>query len=467
MKKDKRKGKGSFITWFKLALLGVAAVGAASLYTPYPLQLLREIRGCISKPAPKSPAVDENPVDTPEEKEATPGQKKTPTPKHSNIPTTPWKPDTNFTTTKINLPPFPPALPEQVEAGNYEHINSMARGISICSNVNFHKGTTAAQDRTKKQAFQVRVSLELFLPNAAQGDELLHAAPKLKEVLLQFDALMQNARVSNWYNALYLHKQNRLRKTAATLTRLLDKHNFYDTDTILEITAPQSNRKALWIQADMDVVSDGSDGDRLPTMPKKIRDSEHYQPSTSYRWRKKTKTPNPLLSAWEERLKKYKRANNKSEVERAERIIADLKLFSFLLAEYDSFIVVPLTVNEGDNKEYRPVAGDYAVVIVDNKVYPAIVGDFGPRYKTGEASLRLCKTINKNANINSRPISDLSASYIIFPGTKEPENGPIDYERLNTRCRELLEEIGGISESAEFVEMKDLLPQPQPVAPKQ
>ena len=144
-----------------------------------------------------------------------------------------------------------------------------------------------------------------------------------------------------------------------------------------------------------------------------------------------------------------------------------MKLFSFLLAEYDPFIVVPLTVNEGENADYRPVAGDYAVVIVDNQVYPAIVGDFGPRYKTGEASLRLCKTINKNAGINSRPVSDLKASYIIFPGTKEPENGPIDYERLNSRCRELLSEIGGISEQAVFVEMKDLLPQPKPEEPKQ
>lgn len=465
MKKDKRKGKGSFITWFKLGLLGVMAVGAASLYTPYPTELLRELRCSVCKPEPTS-ATDEAEVAPPVS--ATPDT----TPKQENtglcaIPTTPWKPDTRFTTTKITLPPFPPALPERVEPGNYEHINSMARGIDICSNVHFHEGTTATQDRKKKQAFQVKVSLELFLPHAAEGDELLLANPNLKNVLPGFDALMKNARVSLWFNSLYLHKQNRLRKTAATLTRLLDRHNFYDTDTILELSDPNTHRKVLWIQADMDVVSDGSDGDRLPTMPKKIRDSEHYQPSTSYRWRKKTKTPNPLLSAWEERLQKYKKNKDKAGEERATRIIADLKLFSFLLAEYDPFIVVPLTVNEGENADYRPVAGDYAVVIVDNQVYPAIVGDFGPRYKTGEASLRLCKTINKNAGINSRPVSDLKASYIIFPGTKEPENGPIDYERLNSRCRELLSEIGGISEQAVFVEMKDLLPQPKPEEPKQ
>ena len=90
------------------------------------------------------------------------------------------------------------------------------------------------------------------------------------------------------------------------------------------------------------------------------------------------------------------------------------------------------------------------------------MGDFGPKFKTGEASLRLCKTINSKAGVNSRPVSNLGVSYIIFPGTKEPENGPIDYERLNTKCRELINELGGLGKDAEFVEMKDLLPQPKP-----
>lgn len=450
---------------FNLGILAIAGVGVGSLYTPYPAQFIKELR---TLQAPESPATPQEPQQP--AVEPPPAQAPEQLPLQSTLQVTPWQPTTSFKMAEIHLPPFPPALPERVETGNFEHINEMERGINIKSNVNFSKGSTASQDRKKKQAYQVKVSLELLTPHAAQGNDLLTANPKLNKVLSSFDTLMKDAKISPWYHKLYQYKQNRIRKNASTLSRLLDRHNYYDTDTILEIAAPNNGRKALWIQADMDVVSDGSDGDRLPDMPKKIKESEFYQPSTSYKWRKKTKTPNPLLEGWQNRLKKYKEEKNQEGIKRAERVIGDLKIFSFLLAEYDSFIVVPLTVNDkGSNtkqenhlKQYRPAAGDYAVVIVDNKVYPAIVGDFGPKFKTGEASLRLCKTINSKASINSRPVSHLGVSYIIFPGTKEPENGPIDYDRLNARCRELLAELGGLGTEAEFVEMKDLLPQPKP-----
>lgn len=449
---------------FSIGLLAIAGVGAGSLYTPYPAQLVRALR---DDPAQETTTHNEQTATVPE---PPPPPQPEPLPVQSTIAPQPWQPSTSFTMAEIHLPPFPPALPERVEIGKFEHINEMERGININSHVNFTPGTTATEDRKLKRAYQVKVSLELLTPHAAQGDELLKANPELKKVLSAFDALMAQAKVSPWFHKLYLHKQNRIRHNACTLSRLLDRHNYYDTDTILEISAPNTDRKALWIQADMDVVSDGSDGDRLPDMPKKIKDSEYYQPSTSYKWRKRTKTPNPLLASWQERLKKYKEAKNQEGIKRAERIIGDLKIFSFLLAEYDPFIVVPLTVNdkgatgkeEEHLKQYRPTAGDYAVVIVGNKVYPAIVGDFGPKFKTGEASLRLCKTINSKANVNSRPVSHLGVSYIIFPGSKEEENGPIDYERLNKRCRELLEEMGGLGPDAEFVEMQDLLPQPKP-----
>ena len=451
---------------FNLSILAIAGVGVGSLYTPYPALLVKELKAfhaedaTVAQPSPQQEPVSEPPPPQPPEQ----------LPIQSNLQPTPWQPTTSFKMAEIHLPPFPPALPERVEIGKFEHINEMERGINIKSHVNFSQGSTASLDRKKKQAYQVKVSLELLTPHAAQGKELLQANPKLNKVLSAYDTLMQEAKISPWYHKLYQYKQNRIRHNAGTLSRLLDRHNYYDTDTILEITAKDNKRKALWIQADMDVVSDGSDGDRLPDMPKKIKDSEFYQPSTSYKWRKKTKTPNPLLASWQERLKKYKEAKNQDGIKRAERIIGDLKIFSFLLAEYDSFIVVPLTVNdkgstnkqENHLKEYRPSAGDYAVVIVDNKVYPAIVGDFGPKFKTGEASLRLCKTVNSKAGVNNRPVSHLGVSYIIFPGTKEPENGPIDYDRLNARCRELINDLGGLGKEAEFVEMKDLLPQPKP-----
>lgn len=462
-----RRKPRRFVTWFKISFLLILGIAAASLSTPYPAQLARALKEPAARPAKKTatlPGPAPVKMDEPEDKEPT-----LPAPVIAPN-TTPWSPARSFSMPTIQLPPFPPALPERVETGRFEHLSSMAKGINLRSSILFSKGGTAAQDRKKHDAYQVKVSMELLLPHAANGQELLYANPLLPKALCAYDALMSQARVSRWYAALYLHKQNQIRKNAATLNKILDRHNFFDTDTILEITAPNSRRKILWLQADMDVVSDGSDGDRLPVMPEKIRKSDYYQPTTSYRWKKLTKTPNPLLARWQERLAKLqkdKKANNAESIAYVKRVIDDLKTFSFLLAEYDPFIVVPLVVQEGREAEFRPAAGDYAIVIVGKRVFPAIVGDFGPRYKSGEASLRLSKLVNPQADVYSRPVSDLGVSYIIFPGSKEPENGPIDYDRLNARCRELVDEIGGLGPEAEFVEIRDLLAPPvQPAAPE-
>lgn len=462
---DRRKSR-CFLTWFKAGLLVVLGIGAASLSTPYPARLVRAWRTASVPVSPKkqAPKPAAAPAEHPElPPPAAEPPKDTPTASGMAPGSVAWNPVRSFSMPAINLPPFPPALPERVEAGNFEHLNTITKGINLRSSIQFTHGSTAAQDRLERQAYQVHVSMELKLPHAADGKELLHANPHLPKVLGQYDALMQHARVSPWYAALYLHKQNQVRKNASTLSKIIDRHNFFDTDTILEITAPGSQRKALWIQADMDVVSDGSDGDRLPSMPEKIRKSDFYQPTTSYRWKKRSNTPNPLLQRWQNRLaqlQKEKKASNADSIAYAKRVIADLKLFSFLLAEYDPFIVVPLVVQEGKDSRFRPAAGDYAAVIVGKRVFPAIVGDFGPRYKAGEASLRLSKLVNPQADVYSRPVSDLGVSYIIFPGSKETENGPIDYTRLNTRCRELLGELGGLGQEAEFVEIQDLLAPP-------
>lgn len=470
-----RKKRPRPLTWFKLGLLLVLGIGAASLSTPYPARLARALRGSVPKEDSKA-AAKPKPAGAADREPAPAGEggetHAAPAPDPAAAAALPiasvaWSPSRTFPMPAINLPPFPPALPERVSAGNYEHLGSIAKGINLRSAVKFMQGSTAAQDRKAAKAYQVRVAVELLLPHAANGKELLKANPHLPEVFCKYGELMETAKVSPWFASLYLHKQNRVRKNAATLDKILDRHNFFDTDTILEITAPATRRKALWLQADMDVVSDGSDGDRLPTMPEKIRRSDYYQPTTSYRWKKLTSTPNPLLPGWEDRLAKLqkdKSGNNADSIAHAKRVIADLKTYSFLLAEFDPFIVVPLVVKEGKDSAFRPVAGDYALVVVGKRVFPAIVGDFGPRYKAGEASLRLSKLVNPRADVYSRPVSDLGVSYVVFPGTKEPEASPIDYVRLNFRCRELLDELGGLGEGAEFVEIKGKLAQPAPAA---
>lgn len=463
-----RKSKIKLFTWFRLGLLGVLLLGAGALYTPYPVELVKALtedsapprkkkkKKKVARPVTPAPAVPSVQPVAPAEPE-------------EEIEVEPWSPQEAFTMPAITLPPFPPALPERVEPGQYDHISKMTPGLNVLSSVQFEQGSTASQDRKALAAYQVRVALNLRLPQAADGESLKHANPKLPELFAKYSDFMAGAKVSQWYQALYLHKQNRIRKEAATLARLLDRHNYYDTDTILEIEAPGTGRKVLWVQADMDVVSDGSDGDRLPDMPEKVKNSDHYQPMTSYRWRKLGTTPNPLLPHWEERvtkLSKDKKANA-AALQHARNVVHDLKKYSFLLAEYDSFIVVPLTFKNGGNEAYRPQLGDYAAVVVGDRVFPAIVGDFGPRFKAGEASLRLARLINPKATPFARPVSDLGVSYVIFPHSKEPENGPINYERLNSRVQELLQEMGGLTPAAQFQQVDDpLAPKPQPVTPK-
>ena len=463
-----RKSKIKLFTWFRLGVLGVLLLGAGALYTPYPAELVKALttddsapkkkkkKKKVAKPASPAPAAPSVlPVAPPEPEE--------------EIEVEPWSPQEAFSMPAITLPPFPPALPERVEPGQYDHISKMTPGLNVLSSVQFEPGSTASQDRKALASYQVRVALNLRLPKAADGESLKHANPKLPELFAKYNEFMSKAKVSQWYQALYLHKQNRIRKEAATLARLLDRHNYYDTDTILEIEAPESGRKVLWMQADMDVVSDGSDGDRLPDMPAKVKNSAHYQPMTSYRWRKLGTNPNPLLPHWEERvtrLSKDKKANA-AALQHAKNVVHDLKKYSFLLAEYDSFIVVPLTFKNGGNEDYRPQLGDYAAVVVGDRVFPAIVGDFGPRFKAGEGSLRLARLINPKATPFARPVSDLGVSYVIFPHSREPENGPINYERLNTRVQELLQEMGGLTPAAQFQQVEDpLAPKPQPAAPQ-
>ncbi len=457
-----RKSRIKIFTWFRLSLLAVLLLAAGSLYTPYPAALVKALKPAdktVKKKKRKIVAAD---TVKPSAKPAEPAPPAPPAAVVEEIEVEPWSPQEAFTMPAITLPPFPPALPERVEPGRYEHISQMSPGLGVLSTVQFEQGGTATEDRKAQASYQVRVALSLRLPKAADGETLKLANPKLPELFNRYSDLMGKSKVSQWYQAMYLHKQNRVRKEAATLARLLDRHNFYDVDTILEIEAPDTGRKVLWIQADMDVVSDGSDGDRLPDMPEKVKNSDYYQPMTSYRWRKVGSTPNPLLPHWEAKVKKLSKDKTKAaDLQHARNVVHDLKKYSFLLAEYDSFVVVPLTLKSGSNDAYRPQLGDYVAVVVDDRVFPAIVGDYGPRFKAGEASLRLARLINPKASPYSRPVSDLGVSYIIFPGSREPENAPIDYERLNTRVQELLNEMGGLTPTARFQKVEDLLPMKQ------
>jgi hypothetical protein len=366
----------------------------------------------------------------------------------------------------------PQPAPEFV-AGSVSDVRKLRSGIPFKTEVKFDKGGIASKERVDEKSFTASYQLSLRVPAPARTmAELENTSPDLSKILPGLPPLIEKAEVSGWFNSLYENKVARIRRDAHSLNEVLTKHNVYDCETILHLRTP-AGRPVFFMQAEMDVVSDGSDGDRLPAMPDEIVNSTHYQPFTSYGWKKLTKTPNPMVAGWEKRLANANKeladpattAERKTwlrdRIDYLKRGIADLKARSFLIAEYDPFIVIPhnlLTTNHA----FAPKVGDYAVVVHGGKVYPSIVGDGGPAFKVGEASLRMAKEINARASPYSRPVSDLKVSYVVFPGSRNPERGPPDYKQWRERCEELLEEIGGLGEGYALHEWQDLLKKPDP-----
>jgi len=206
---------------------------------------------------------------------------------------------------------------------------------------------------------------------------------------------------------------------------------------------PETGREVFLFQADMDVVTDGSDGDRLSVMPDEVVHSTYYQPTTSYSWKKATDKPNPMIAGFEQRVKNADAelaqasttADRKSWLRSRRKYltdtIAEMKRRSYLVAEHDPFIVISIDKIYGARtQEHIPGVGDYVAVVYKDKIYPAICGDGGPTFKAGESSLRLAKTINPIATSYHRPVSTLGVTYIVFPGSapspKRPEEAGIE-----------------------------------------
>ena len=365
-------------------------------------------------------------------------------------------------------------LPDE-EPTPYGDLKELRNGLAYEAEVDVREGDHAASERKKKEAYRAKVSLTLHRPTAATTvEELELSNPKLTQVLPGLSGLLSTAEVSPFYETLYSNKIGRIRSKASEWTKLLSRHNFFDCDTILQLQAPESGQRMLLIQGDMDVVSDGSDGDRLAEMPDEIVNSTHYQPFTSYGWKKTTDKENPMIPGWRQRIKNAdaELANPATTAERATWLrerkkmlkvgIEDMQRRSFLIAEYDPFIVLPVNFLVAKNTKFTGRVGDYAVVIHEGRALPAIVGDGGPTFKVGEGSLRLAKELNSTASSYSRPVSSLGVTYLVFCGSAGPKAAP-DYDLWRSRCLELLDEVGGLGEGIELFEWEDTLPKPDPV----
>ena len=278
----------------------------------------------------------------------------------------------------------------------------------------------------------------------------------MSKIVPELGDMIKTGKVSGFYHKLYDLKAKRLQQFLTRLNAIPDRHNFYDCETILELVNPRTKRKILFIQSDMDVVSDGSDGDRMPEYDQYIAESTNYQPFTSYGWKKQSVRSNPLLKRWEKKLdeevKKIEQGKlsssrvkvSKKNIETLKREIADMKSRSFLIARADPFIVIPAWMRMYANQnEFSPSVGDYVAIIFEDRILPAIIGDTGPTWKLGEASLRVAKELNSNATSYKRPVSDLKVSYLIFPGSADSPSAP-DLDKWFDKVQLLLGEVGGL-----------------------
>ena len=349
-------------------------------------------------------------------------------------------------------------------------LRKLSKGINLKVSFESEEGGLASAARKEEGAYVAEYALKVRMPRAARTmEDLSTVNPDLGNLLPWLKELLPQAQVSPWYRQIYANKAERLKANVGRLDEILTRHNFYDCETMLNLRHEGSGRRVFLLQAEMDVVSDGSDGDRLPTMPDSIVNSTHYQPFTSFRWKKTGSTVNPMLAGWGLREENAKRELGQSgtsaerkrwlreRIKKLETGIEDMKFTSYLIAEYDPFIVIPTNILTDRKDPYAPNVGDFVVVVYGKTLYPAIVGDAGPTFKVGEASLRMARELNASAGPYRRPVSDLTVTYIVFPRSADDTKTAPDYGRWLKRCGELLEEVGGLGEGVELHEWKDLL----------
>ena len=352
--------------------------------------------------------------------------------------------EVTVTPTPEATPTHPPFITGKLDTGK------LFNGITLHSTVETVPGADAATERVNSESYVLDLKLQARVPSPNKTiEELTKVSPQLPALLPGLGAMLTPDPVSPLYSQLYDSKIRVLRENLVRLDQLLSRHNFFDCQTVLELQHPQSHRKALLLQADMDVDADGSDADR---MPNGTGAPTNFKPATSYRWPKKTPAPNPYLAAAEDRLKRAedeyalktttpeRKRELRNAIAQLRAEVGTLKKSSFLIGATDPYIVIPGAFAHGKD---APKVGDYVLVIFADAVYPAIVGDIGPNDKAGEASLRIAKQINALSTPYNRPVSDLKVTYLIFPETADKPFGPPDLDKIQARCQKLVDEIGG------------------------
>ena len=394
----------------------------------------------------------------------------TPSPAAAITPTpvpSPATPEPKATPLPEPTPPPPPYVPaKRLEVGK------IFNGMQYRVRLETERGGTATAEREDPDSYTAELTVKVKVPRPHRSlQDLSKLNPRLGTLLPALPALLEKAHVAASFEDLYRRKCAQLQANLNRLDVVLSRHNFFDCETILELQHPETQRRALLIQSDMDTDTDGSDPDRVPFVDP---GSMTFQPMTSYRWPRKGTAVNAFIPPLEAKIKEYeqeialpattaaRKSFLRSERDEARTRIADMKASSYLVAKLDPFIVLP-TPMVTKTGAFAPLIGDYCVVIYGAKAYPAIVGDAGPTTKMGEGSLRLCQQLDPKASGVQRAENDLKVTYLVFPGSRERPFQPPSMEKWNARCVALLVELGGFG--GEIHQWEDLVKPPVPPAP--
>lgn len=365
----------------------------------------------------------------------------------------------------------PVPLPEKIIIPpRTREVARLYNGIQVRSALEAEPGRLASQERETPASYALDLKLQIKEPVASKTlPELTASAPTLAAQIPKLAKLLETAQVSKFYFGIYQLKTDLLRQNLTRLDALLAPDTFYDTETVLELQDPDSQRRALLIQTDMDVDSDGSDPDRVNDIDSS---DPNFQALTSYKWPKRTAASSAFLKPRQDRLTRLesdlrdprlgaaRRRDLTGAAEALRNEIYQLQHYSSLVAKTDPFIVLPGFMARQNGHPYQPKLGDYAVVIAGDKLYPAIFGDIGPSYKLGEASLRLAQAVDARATATQSPVNDLKITYLVFPGSADNPPAPPDLPKMRARCQALLDEIGG--GKSPVYEWANLIPTPTP-----
>ncbi|MBX9578247.1 MAG: glycoside hydrolase family 75 protein [Chthoniobacterales bacterium] len=342
---------------------------------------------------------------------------------------------------------------------NYDLVK-MANGAVVQAQVETNTSTNCTLvTAATPEDYRLQLTLHVAIPKPATTlSELAAATPEMPQALPNLEEMIPSSAegkktASPFFATLFENKTKSLQHHLSHLEQLFPRESLYDCQTILTLTNKKNGVRALLVQAIMNVNADGSDGDRNIPLEKL---SVFYQPQTNYRWPKATSHANPNLHDVEEKWAQAKlsltntaltldqKTKLQEQVSNKEQMLTELQRWSFLIGSADPFIVLPKFMLDSKNADSASV-GDYAIVLYQNKLYPAIIGDIGPSSKIGEASLRLCRAIDPRSGADRRPVSSPQVSYFIFPKSADLPMSAPNYTHWSDRCHQLWNALGGSS----------------------